>query len=82
MDFIGKFWVDSAVHDADALELLIKRMGQVRRATCGVVFKEGDYALMAARIVSSWAVTTRFRWASTILGSASRLIRHWTPSSR
>jgi hypothetical protein len=31
MDFIGKFWVDSAVHDADSLELLIKRMGQVIR---------------------------------------------------
>eukprot|EP00045_Choanoeca_perplexa_P001561 m.20622 g.20622 ORF g.20622 m.20622 type:complete len:343 (-) comp11031_c0_seq2:87-1115(-) len=30
MDFIGKFWVDSAVHDDDALELLIKRMGQDR----------------------------------------------------
>eukprot|EP00730_Choanoeca_flexa_P019401 TRINITY_DN9474_c0_g1_i6.p1 TRINITY_DN9474_c0_g1~~TRINITY_DN9474_c0_g1_i6.p1 ORF type:complete len:342 (+),score=60.07 TRINITY_DN9474_c0_g1_i6:48-1073(+) len=30
MDFIGKIWVDSAVHDADSLHLLIKRMGKDR----------------------------------------------------
>lgn len=28
--FIGKFWVDSAVHDADALAYLVKVMGDVR----------------------------------------------------
>ena len=28
LDYLGKFWVDSLVHDADALDFLIKKMGE------------------------------------------------------
>ena len=27
LDYLGKFWVDSLVHDKDALDLLIKKVG-------------------------------------------------------
>ena len=32
LDYLGKFWVDSLVHDADALDFLIKKMGEIKIA--------------------------------------------------
>ena len=31
-DYLGRFWVDSLVHDSDALEFLIKKIGDKRIA--------------------------------------------------
>ena len=32
MNYLGKFWVDSLVHDADALDFLIKKVGESKIA--------------------------------------------------
>ena len=32
LDYLGKFWVDSLVHDADALDFLIKKVGESKIA--------------------------------------------------
>jgi aminocarboxymuconate-semialdehyde decarboxylase len=32
INYLGKFWVDSLVHDADALDFLIKKVGESKIA--------------------------------------------------